>query len=87
MTEIRLIWSFIWYFQLKDFCNILFKHSVALMYLLYTYISAINATYYLVTFQEGDWLDTAFHLRRKYEYVCVCVCVQKIPWSSFMLIT
>jgi hypothetical protein len=31
-------------------CNIVFKHSVAVMYLIaYTYISVLTATYYLVT--------------------------------------
>jgi hypothetical protein len=30
-------------------CNIVFKHPVTLMYLLYTHISVLNATYYLVT--------------------------------------
>jgi hypothetical protein len=31
------------------FLNIVFKHPVALIYLLYTYISVLNETYYLVT--------------------------------------
>jgi hypothetical protein len=30
--------------------NNIFKHPVALIYLLYIYISILNATYYLVTF-------------------------------------
>jgi hypothetical protein len=30
-------------------CNNVFKYPVALLYLLYTYISVLNGTYYLVT--------------------------------------
>jgi hypothetical protein len=33
-----------------EYNNIIFKDPVALIYLLYTYISILNATYYLVTF-------------------------------------
>jgi hypothetical protein len=40
--------------QIENMSNIVFKHPIALIYLLYTYISVLNTTYYLVTLLPHD---------------------------------